>query len=83
MRKVVTDLDIRGDLTVKGAPVSGGSPLPAGGTTGQILAKASATPGDAGWVSPAILGAQVEVGLVAPATPVYGTVWVKIAEVTP
>lgn len=34
------------------APVSGGPSLPPGGATGQILAKASATDGDAVWVAP-------------------------------
>ena len=53
------------------AAASGG--LPAGGATGQVLAKNSATDGDAGWVTPAGSGATVRKVLATAVTESAGT----------
>ena len=50
--------------------------LPSGGTTGQVLAKTSATAYAADWSDPAAGGTEIHVGTTPPASPSVGDLWV-------
>lgn len=59
--------DIAEAVNVRGAagPAGSGAGIPPGGTTGQVLTKASAGDGDAGWVAPAVQSVAGKSGAVA------------------
>jgi hypothetical protein len=56
-----------------GDTLPGGAGVPAGGTTGQLLAKTSGTDFDTQWVSP-----QITVSSTAPGSPVLNQLWLDI-----
>lgn len=50
--------------------------LPAGGATGQVLAKTSETDYAVGWTTPSDASPKISVGTTAPSNPSVGDIWV-------
>lgn len=63
----------QGPTGAAGAAGADGAGVPAGGTTGQLLAKTSGTDFDTQWVSP-----QITVSSTAPGSPVLNQLWLDI-----